>query len=283
MNDTEITVEELAQIGETLLGRAGVPTINFQTPFDEALHLTRHALGYPAEVEGRVSLAQTARALDLFERRITTRVPSAYLTEEAPFGAHRFYVKSSVMAPRPSMSPFLASVVDTVVWSNERALDLGTGSGCIGITLALMRPSLHVDLADISPEALEVARVNVDKFQLSDRVRCFESDLFSGVTKPYSLVVSNPPYLSSYRYERYSAEEVRKEPRIAFDGGGDGLELVAKIIEQAPNHLAPGGTLMMDVGRLGEHLLPKRFPHLRFKWLSHEVGGTPGIFTLSPV
>lgn len=278
---TRSTVWELAVVGETLLREAEIPAINFETTFDEALYLTLHALGKPVDMDARVEPADSARVVELFEKRVVARTPSAYLTNEAPFGPNFFYVNSSVMVPRPMIYPFLARALEETVWSSERALDLCSGCGCIGITLALTRPGLTVDLADISADALGVATVNIDRFQLGDRVRCVESNLFSSIAEKYSLIVANPPYLPSVRYERYSAAEVRKEPRIAFEGGPDGLDLVTEIIKEASDHLAPGGTLMMEVGELGPHLLPKRFPKLPFRWLTKASGANAGVFTLT--
>ena len=264
--------------------QAGIPSINFASELDEVRHLICSALGLSDK--GRyvdqivVAPSDAARVRELLERRVQDRVPTGYLTNEQVFGENRFFVDENVIIPRPTLYPFLYPVLERVEWSNERALDLCAGSGCIGITLALKRPWLKVDLADISHAALQVAQININRFGLNDRLRCVESDLFSALDGPYSLIVSVPPYLASCKYDLYAADEVRKEPRVAFVGGSDGLDLVTSIIEQAPRFLAPGGTLMMEVGEAGAFLIPKRFPDQPFEWHIDSRGRNRGIFTL---
>jgi ribosomal protein L3 glutamine methyltransferase len=274
----------LIRLGTSLFSKAGLDCQNSMgTAAGDAGYLTYFGLGLPYFDEGfldaLVTEPEAREVLGLFEQRIMRRVTAQYITHEALYFGRSFYVDENVLTPRSLMADSFDIVLQEMAWENDRALDLCTGSGCIGITLALKRPSLHVDLVDVSPEALAVARVNVARYGLEGRVRCIQSDLFSKVEGPYSLIVSNPPYVTKAEYDAL-AREFKNEPRLALVAGDDGLTLVKPILEQAPRFLTPHGTLMVEVGFLAEKLLSERYPKLPFQWWRRTPGGPSGAFCL---
>lgn len=252
---------------------------------DEALFLVLHALHMtpapaPELYHARLTEAERERVLALFKRRIVERLPAPYLTHEAWFGGMSFYVDERVLVPR---SPFAELIEGRFApWVDEarieKILDLCTGSGCIAIACATAFPWAEVDAADVSPEALEVANINIERHQLQDQVRAVESDLFAGLKgKCYDLIVSNPPYVDA---EDMAAmpEEFRREPALGLAAGEDGLDRVLQILCQAPNHLNRDGVLVVEVGN-SEEALVSRFPEVPFVWLEFERGGH-GVFLL---
>ena len=252
---------------------------------DEALFLVLHALhlqpGLPPEMyHACLTEAEKEVVLTLFKRRINERLPAPYLTHEAWFGGMSFYVDERVLVPR---SPFAELIEERFApWVDEERtetiLDLCTGSACIAIACAAAFPWAEVEAADISPEALEVAGINIERHQLQDQVRAVQSDLFDGLKgRHYDLIVSNPPYVDAQDMASMP-EEFRREPPLGLEAGEDGLELVLRILAQAPDHLARDGVLVVEVGN-SEEALVNRFPEVPFVWLEFERGGH-GVFLL---
>lgn len=252
---------------------------------DEAASLVLHALrlgyGQPAEALDReLTPAERERAIDLLERRVSSRKPAAYLIREAWFAGMPFFVDERVLVPRSPLAELIEE--QFTPWINpagvRRILDLCTGSGCIGIACAQHFPDATVTLADVSPAALEVARINVDRHGLDGRVRLVQSDVFSSLEgRRYDIIVSNPPYVPQFEMDELPAE-FRHEPALGLVAGADGLDIVVRILRDAVRHLVPSGILVVEVGNT-QDILAERFPDVPFTWLDFAYGGD-GVFLL---
>jgi len=251
---------------------------------DEAAYLALHALGLPPDagpalLERPVSPRDARRVLALFERRIHSRKPAAYLTGEAWLGDFRFHVDKRVIVPRSHIAALLGNRLAPWISrpaSVKTALDLCTGSGCLAVLLAHNFPRASIDAADISPAALAVAKINRQRYGLRNRVRLVESDLFSALGgKQYDLIVCNPPYVTT-RGIRRLPREYRHEPRAALAGGRDGLDLVRRVLGAASRHLSPRGLMVVEVGA-GRNAVEKAWPLVPFIWLDEDGG----VFLLS--
>ncbi len=246
---------------------------------DEAAGLMVHALGCPfedlaARLDQPVPVKIAQRARQLFQRRISERIPAAYLTHEAWLGEYRFYVDERVIVPRSYIAELLQSRLQP--WLKPRQspkvmLDLCTGSGCLAIVAAHAFPRAQVDGADISSPALAVARRNVRAHQLAQRMRLVRSDLFNRLAgKRYDVILSNPPYVREPVMRTLPAE-YRKEPALALHGGNDGLDLVRRILAEAAAHLTPQGWLVLEVGHARTRV-ERAFPGLPFIWAETSGG-----------
>jgi ribosomal protein L3 glutamine methyltransferase len=246
---------------------------------DEAVYLALHALKLPLGATGQldrpVSPRQAHRARKLFDRRICSRKPAAYLTREAWLGNFRFYVDERVIVPRSHIAELLFDRLAPWVPARKsvrNVLDLCTGSGCLAILAALAFPRARVDAVDISSAALAVARINVGRYRLGRRTRLIRSDLFSALQgKRYDVIVCNPPYVTSATMRKLP-REYRYEPRIALAGGPDGLDAARRILREAAAHLAPSGLMVMEVGS-GRRRLERAFPAAAFTWIETAGGG----------
>jgi ribosomal protein L3 glutamine methyltransferase len=244
---------------------------------DEAAYLILHTLHLPIDeldpwLDCRLTRAEREQVAAIIDKRIATRKPAPYLTNEAWIRGHSFYCDERVLVPRTYFGELLEDRLSTIVADPDAVgsvLDLCTGSGCIAILAAMTFPNASVDAVDISPDALAVAERNVAEYGLEDRVHLVRSDLFAGLAgKRYDLILSNPPYVAAEAMAAFSAE-YRAEPAIAHAGGGDGMDLVRRILESAGRHLTPEGALVVEVGT-GAPLLERDFPHLPFLWLATE-------------
>ena len=253
---------------------------------DEATQLVLHVLHLPSDLPAmyrdcRLTKDERAAIAELFERRIAERKPAAYLTNKAWFAGLEFYVDENVLVPRSPMAELVESGFDP--WldpeSVGRVLDLCTGSGCIGIAAAVYLPEADVDLVDISPAALAVAARNVAAHGLEERVRMLESDLFSALEadRTYDVIVSNPPYVSATELATLPPE-YHREPSLGLAGGEHGLDLVLRILCDAPRFLNENGVLVVEVGNTAAEL-ERRFPEIPFLWVEFERGGE-GVFLL---
>jgi ribosomal protein L3 glutamine methyltransferase len=245
---------------------------------DEAAWLVLHALSLghdlPTELWGAaLTASERAAVASLIERRVAERIPAAYLTGECTFAGLTFEVDSRVLVPRSPIAEYVEQGFAPWLEADAvtRVLDLCTGSGCIAVACALAFPGAEVDAADVSGQALDVARKNVARHALEDRVRIVESDLYAALEGRYDLIVSNPPYVDDTTLADLP-DEFRHEPRIGLAGGEDGLDLVARILLGAGTRLTPGGALVVEVG--GSRIaLEERFPDVPFFWLEFERGG----------
>jgi ribosomal protein L3 glutamine methyltransferase len=247
---------------------------------DEALYLLLSTLALPLDSSARVlakklTAAERAQLEAVFRRRVIDHVPAAYLTREAWLGEYRFYVDERVIIPRSYFLEIIPSG-QFEAWlpkgkKIQRAIDVCTGSGCLAILLAHHFKKAHVDACDISGPALEVARLNVEAHSLGGRVQLYESDLLDSVPPThYDLILSNPPYEPSALVDA-QAPEFAAEPRMAHDGGRDGLVIIRKLLRQARDRLQPHGILVIEVGGL-RAAIDREFAALEPHWL-HTADG----------
>lgn len=251
---------------------------------DEAAYLILHTLHLPIDrldpyLDARLVPHERQHLATVLEKRIVHRLPAAYITHEAWLQGFRFYVDERVIVPRSYLAPLILEQFHPWLAAPgqvKRAMDLCTGSGCLAILLAHAFPEATVDAIDASADALEVARRNVDEHGLADRVRLIQSDLFGALAgERYDLIVANPPYVDA----RAMAElppEYRHEPRLALAAGEDGLDLVRRILREAPAHLNAGGWLAMEIGH-NRPALEAAYPALPLIWPEIE-GGEDTVF-----
>ncbi|QFY42517.1 50S ribosomal protein L3 N(5)-glutamine methyltransferase [Candidatus Methylospira mobilis] len=257
------------------------------TATDEAAMLVLHAIHQPNDLPAGyfncvLDLSERAAILALVARRINERKPASYVTQQAWFAGLPFYVDERVLVPRSPFAELIEQRFEPWLADPDAVtdvLDLCTGSGCIAIATAFAFPDAKIDAVDISPDALAVARINVDRHDLADRVNLLQSDLYGALAdKKYDLIVSNPPYVSQAEWAALPPE-YHAEPRIGLESGESGLDCVNGILARAKAHLKPGGLLIVEVGNSAE-ALEAAYPQLPFCWIEFERGGD-GVFVLS--
>ena len=223
---------------------------------DEAAYLILHTLHLPIDqlepwLDARLTLAERQAVGAIIAKRVATRKPAPYLTNEAWVQGHAFYVDERVIVPRSYIGELLGSGLSAVVAKPEavdRVLDLCTGSGCLAILAALAFANAMVVASDISTDALAVAERNIATYRLRDRITLVRSDLFAQLARRrYDLILSNPPYVSAAAVAAFPPEYAA-EPRIAHFGGEDGLDLVWRILAEAGSHLTEKGALVVEIG-----------------------------------
>jgi len=253
---------------------------------DEAMALLLHSIdlepGIPENFwAANLSTIEKESFMQLLERRIVERVPMPYLTGTAWFAGLAFHVDERVLIPRSAFAELIEQHFEPWCHTEEvmTVLELGTGSGCMGIATAIHLPHVHVDAIDISSDALSVAAQNVAAYDLEDRVQLILGDLFEPLSQErYDLIISNPPYVDAAEMAALP-DEYRHEPELALAAGEDGLDIVHRILEQAANYLTPQGILIVEVGDSATALM-NTYPYLDFMWPSFERGGS-GIFVLN--
>lgn len=250
-----------------------------QNAYDEAAYLILHSLHLPLDtlepfLDARLTSQELESVLHILERRTRERIPAAYLTHEAWLGDFRFYVDERVIVPRSFIAELLREQLSPWVDDPETvtsALDLCTGSGCLAILLAHAFPNADIDAADLSPDALDVARRNVADYGLEDHIRLVQSDLFSNLAdRQYDVIISNPPYVNAPSVKGLPPE-YRHEPEMALGSGEDGLDATRIILREAASHLNPDGILVVEIGH-NRDALEMAFPDLSFSWLETSSG-----------
>jgi ribosomal protein L3 glutamine methyltransferase len=244
----------------------------------EALHL--HPDRFETFATARITAAEGRKILDLITRRVTTRKPAAYLVNKIYMRGLPFYVDERTIVPRSFIGELLdqhfggdgdeegGSLISDPA-ALENVLDLCTGSGCLAILASRNFPNAEIDAVDISKDALEVAARNVGDYGLTDRLALHRGDLFKPLGgKRYDLIISNPPYVDAEGMAGLP-RECRAEPKLAFDGGADGLDIVRRILDEAATHLTPHGGLLCEIGRCRPQL-EAAYPQLPLLWLDTE-------------
>lgn len=250
-----------------------------QNSYDEAVWLLLAALRLPHDtlhnfLDAVLTGAERRELARLIERRVTERVPTAYLVREAWLGEFRFYVDERVIVPRSFIAELLREQLAPWVENPEEIVsvaDICTGSGCLAILAALAFPNAEVDAVDISDEALAVAGRNIADYGLQEQVYPVRSDMLSALHESsYDLILSNPPYVNAPSMEALP-REYRHEPQIALGSGTDGLEHTRVLLNEAADHLNPGGLLVVEIGH-NRTALEAAYPQLPFTWLPVSAG-----------
>ncbi|MBX9959948.1 MAG: 50S ribosomal protein L3 N(5)-glutamine methyltransferase [Burkholderiaceae bacterium] len=275
---TEPTVISVIEAGAQQLEAAqlayGHGTTN---AFDEAAWLVLWRLGLPLDdldgvAERVVTPEEQARVAALLLQRIQTRKPAAYLTREAWLQGVPFYVDERAIVPRSFIAELLADgTIDAWLGGHtRRVLDLCTGNGSLAVLAALAWPEVTVDGADLSEDALAVARINVEKHGLQDRITLLHSDGLSSVRGPYDLILCNPPYVNAQSMAALPAE-YRAEPELALTGGSDGMDFIRRLLRDAPEHMSEHAVLVLEIGNERAYF-EAAFPQLEVAWLETSAG-----------
>ena len=279
------TLIDLIRYGASRFGEAGLTFgHSYDNAMDESTQLVLHALHLPHDLnpiygQSRVTADEKAKVLALFERRIKERVPACYLTGEAWFAGLSFKSDTRALVPRSPIAELILSGFQPWIGDIEvrDALDICTGSGCIAIAMGHYNPEWKVDAVDLSPEALSLANENVARLDARN-VSLHHGDLYGPLSgRHYDLIVTNPPYVTNAETDALPAEYAH-EPDMALRAGDDGLDLVLKILRDAPLHLRKHGVLICEVGESQQHL-ERLLPEVPFAWIEFKVGQM-GIFAL---
>ncbi len=277
------TLGALVDSGAALLQAAGVSFGHGTTnAHDEATWLVLWRLGLPLDTalgdepdskQNRpVTQAELAQAATLFRARITSRKPAAYLTQEAWLQGVPFYVDERSIVPRSLIAELIAdgSVDPFLSDTTHAVLDLCTGNGSLAVLAAMAWPDIAITGADISADALAVARINVDRHGLADRIALLQSDGLDVLPGPWDLVLCNPPYVNAQSMQALPAE-YRAEPALALAGGADGMDFIRRLLRELPDKLTEDGVLLLEIGNERAHF-EAAFPHLPVYWLDTSAG-----------
>ena len=247
--------------------------------YDEAAYLILHTLNLPLDqlqpsLDTALTEDQQTKILNIIQQRIEKRIPAAYLTHQAWLGDFNFYVDERIIIPRSFIAELLFEQLNPWILDPDNinnVLDLCTGSGCLAILAAHAFPNAHVDAADLSADALGVAKRNVADYELQNRISLIESNLFTKLgDKQYDLIISNPPYVSAESVTELPQEYLH-EPKLALGSGNDGLDATRIILKHAAQHLTDDGVLIVEIGHNRE-VLEAAYPKLPFTWLDVSAG-----------
>ena len=247
--------------------------------YDEAVWLVMSALHLPHDtlinfLDASLTEQERRHVAHLIERRVTERIPTAYLLREGWLRGYKFYVDERVIVPRSHIAELLEEQLAPWIEYPEKirsAADICTGSGCLGILLADAFPNAAIDVVDISPDAINVANINIANYDMQEQVTAIQSDMFKALKgKTYDLIISNPPYVDAPSMAALP-QEYRNEPQLALGSGVGGLNHTHTLLHEAPKHLNEGGLLVVEIGHNREALLDA-YPNLPFTWLEVEAG-----------
>ncbi len=247
--------------------------------YDEAVWLILSALHLPHDtldnfLDAVITESERKHLAHLIEQRITKRTPTAYLLREAWLRGYKFYVDERVIVPRSFIAELLEDGFQPWVEYPElvtTAVDICTGSGCLGVLLADAFPDAQIDVVDISPDAIAVANINIANYGLQERITAIESDMFTALAgKQYDVIISNPPYVDAPSMAQLPAE-YRNEPQIALGSGFAGLDHTHTILREAKHYLNDHGILVVEIGHNRDALL-EAYPNLPFTWLQTSSG-----------
>ena len=251
---------------------------------EEASFLICRALKLPFErfetfYDAALTHNELVRLVHLIDRRVHDKTPTAYLLKEAWLTGHRFYIDERALIPRSYIAELLEE--DLAPWIEDpyavqSVLDLCTGSGCLAILAKGTFPNAHVTGSDISPDALEVAKINRRDYGLENELELVQGDLFSGLKdRRFELIITNPPYVTTASMARLPAE-YRHEPALALGAGDDGMDVVRRILREAKDHLTENGIIVVEVGD-GLEAVEAMYPNLPITWLTVS-GGDDQVF-----
>lgn len=247
--------------------------------YDEAAYLILHTLHLPLDrlepfLDATLTHHEMMEVLNIIEKRVEQHIPAAYLTHQAFLGDFSFYVDERVIVPRSFISELLRERLSPWIDDAEMVssvLDMCTGSGCLAILAAHAFPNALVDAVDLSPDALDVARRNVDDYGLNDQIELIQSDLFKELGgRSYDVIISNPPYVDAPSVAELPQEYLH-EPKLALGSGEDGLDATRLILRHAAQHLTENGILIVEIGH-NRDVLEAAFPDLPFTWLEVSAG-----------
>ncbi|SAK79981.1 N5-glutamine S-adenosyl-L-methionine-dependent methyltransferase [Caballeronia calidae] len=274
------TVRDLLRFGVSRFTEAGLSFGHGSTnAYDEAAYLILHTLHLPLDtldpfLDARLLDTEIDAVMKVIERRAKERVPAAYITQEAWMHGRRFYVDERVIVPRSFIGELLQDGLQPYVADPDqvsRVLELCTGSGCLAILAAQAFENADVDAVDISPDALAVARRNVDDYRLDERVSLYEGDLYAPLPQArYEVIITNPPYVNAQAMQALP-EEYRHEPELALAGGADGMDVVRRIVRDAGKWLTEDGVLVVEIGN-ERHNVEAALGGLDLVWLSTSAG-----------
>ena len=277
-----MTLVALVQAQADRLKRAGVSFGHGTTnAFDEAAWLVTWALGLPLDAletkaQSSVGPGDAAKVEALVGERIESRQPAAYLTKEAWLQDIPFTIDQRSIVPRSFIAELLVDPEESGTldaWlsdSTRRVLDLCTGNGSLAVLAAMVYAEVEIEAADISAPALELARINVERHGLGLRIAVVESDLFAALKGGYDLILCNPPYVNDAS-KAALPPEYRAEPALALAGGADGMDLVRRIVHEAPAQMSEEGVLVVEIGHERAHF-ERAFPRLEVAWLETSAG-----------
>ena len=282
-----LTITDLIRWGASRFVEADLSySHGLSSPLDESAYLVLRSLNLPVDTpniywSSRLTSNEKIAVVDILKRRITNKIPAAYIFNEGWFAGLQFYIDERVLVPRSPIAELVENQFTPWVDADDvlNVLDLCTGSGCIGIACAYAFPHADIDLSDVSPQALEVANINIDRHDARQRVTAIESNIFSNLQgKKYDLIVSNPPYVDAEDMTDLP-REFHHEPELGLSSGADGLDLTRVILQQASQHLTDNGILVVEVGN-SQYALMELFPEMPFQWVEFERGGD-GVFVLT--